>query len=71
MLTKLEYESLKTLHEEACKRNDYSNMVMVGDENYNKMKEYESQFCFHQLLIELFDENGVRMEQCISCKKIW
>ena len=39
MITKEEYEALKQQHEDGCKTNDYSKMVMLGDENHKKKNE--------------------------------
>jgi hypothetical protein len=44
MITKEEYEALKQQHEDGCKTNNYSKIVMMGDENHKKMKLYERQF---------------------------
>ena len=70
MIDKIEYERLKKQHEDACKANDYSKMIMMGDVNDNKMKEYlrESGECKHTSIEEL---QGGQIEICRNCGKTW
>ncbi len=69
MITKTEYEALKKQHEEGCKNNDYSKMIMMGDENDRKVKEYEQEFiCKHTSIEEI---QGGQIEQCRQCGKRW
>lgn len=69
MITKLEYEALRQQHEIACKQNDYSKMIMIGDANHKKMKEYEAEFvCKHTRIIE---EQGGQIERCADCGRTW
>lgn len=69
MITKAEYEALKEQHEEGCKNNDYSKMIMSGDENSKKMKEYEREFvCKHTNISEM---QGGQIEECRNCGKTW
>lgn len=69
MITRTEYETLKIRHEEGCKNNDYSKMIMMGDENHIKMKEYEQEFiCKHTNIIE---KQGGQIEECLQCGKQW
>jgi len=70
MIDKPEYEKLKKQHEEACKINDYSNMIMMGDSNDEKMKEYlrESGECRH---ISIEEIQGGQTERCRNCGKTW
>jgi hypothetical protein len=68
MLTKEEYEQLKEQHEQACKISDYSKMVMMGDENHKKMKEYERQTCQHKRITSY---QGGQIDECLDCGKTW
>jgi hypothetical protein len=69
MITKTEYELLKKRHQEGCKDNDYSKMIMMGDENDKKIKEYEQTFtCKHSSIEEI---QGGQIERCRQCGKQW
>lgn len=70
MIDKIEYERLMKQHEEGCKTNDYSKMIMTGDENHNRIKEYlrESVECKHTSIEEL---QGGQIERCRVCGKSW
>ena len=69
MITKEHYESLVEQNKIASRKNDYSKMVMVGDTNYNLMKEYEQEFvCKHNSVEEL---QGGQIEICRNCGKQW
>ena len=68
MITKEEYEALKQQHEDGCKTNDYSKMVMMGDENHKKMKLYERQFCKH---LRITSHQGGQIDECLDCGKTW
>lgn len=68
MITKEEYEALKKQHEDGCKTNDYSKMVMMGDENHKKMKLYERQFCKHS---RIASHQGGQIDECLDCGKTW
>ena len=67
-LTKEEYEQLKEQHEQACKISDYSKMIMMGDENHKKMKEYESLTCKHT---RITSHQGGQIDECLDCGKTW
>lgn len=69
MITKSEYEDLIKQHQEACKNSDYSKMIMSGDENDRKIKEYEREFvCKHASIEEI---QGGQIERCRQCGKQW
>jgi hypothetical protein len=69
MITKTQYEKLKSQHESASKQNDYSKMIMVGDSNWKKMNEYEQErVCKHTSVEEI---QGGQIEKCRSCGKTW
>ena len=67
VITKEEYEKLKSQHEEGCKNNDYSKM-MIGDENDKKIKLYERQFCKHSRIVS---HQGGQIDECLQCGKTW
>lgn len=69
MISKKEYKALKKQHEEAYKNNDYSKMIMMGDSNDKKIKEYEAEFvCKHTSIEEIM---GGQIERCRNCGKEW
>lgn len=69
MITKEEYEALQLQHEEGCKTNDYSKMIMMGDDNHKKMKAYEREYiCKHNNIIS---HQGGQIDECINCGKTW
>ncbi len=68
MITKEEYEKLQSDHEEGCKTNDYSKMMMIGDANHKKIKEYEAQFCKHHRVVS---HQGGQVDECLDCGKRW
>lgn len=69
-LTKKEYNKLKKQHEEGCKNNDYSKMIMMGDENDLAMKRYirDNDLCKHSSIEEI---QGGQIERCRQCGKEW
>jgi hypothetical protein len=66
MLTKKRYEELKNQHEIACQTNDYAKMIMIGSNEYEQMREYESKFCEHNRVEEI---QGGQIEKCLDCGK--
>ena len=68
MITKKEYTKLKKQHEEGCKENNYSKMIMMGSKEEKEMKEYESKFCKHNRIEEI---QGGQIERCRDCGKTW
>lgn len=69
MITKKQYLALKKQHEIACENGDYSKMIMLGDPNHKKMKEYERKYiCKHTRIIE---EQGGQIERCLDCGETW
>lgn len=68
MITKEEYNQLKKQHEEACKRNDHSRMILIGSETYKKMKEFDSHRCKHNRVIS---HQGGQVDECLDCGKTW
>jgi hypothetical protein len=68
MIDKPEYERLMKQHEEGCKNNDYSKMIMSGDDNHKKIKEYERQFCKHK---RITSHQGGQIDECLDCGKTW
>lgn len=69
MITEEDYKLLKLQHEEACKISDYSKMIMIGDENHNKMKEYEREFLCRHTRTESYQ--GGQLDRCLDCGKTW
>jgi hypothetical protein len=67
MLTEKEYLELKKQHEEACKVQDYSKMIMIGDENHKKLRAYEQLHCKH---LSVAESQGGQVERCLVCGKI-
>ncbi len=69
-LTKQEYEALQKQHEEGCKNNDYSKMIMMGDENDQAMKKYvrDNKLCKHSRIEE---SQGGQCERCLDCDETW
>lgn len=66
-LTKEEYETLVEQHEKASRENDYSKMIMSGDENDLAMKEYYREYpCRHSSIRE---EQGGQINICNTCGK--
>ena len=54
MISKKRYDTLKKEHKEGCETSDYRKIIMVGDKNDIKMKEYEAQYiCKHSSVDEL------------------
>lgn len=68
MISKERYEQLKTQHDEGCKNNDYTKIIMMGSPEYKEMKEYESQFCKHTRIESL---QGGQIDVCKDCGKTW
>lgn len=69
MITEKEYLELKARHEEGSKHNDYSKMIMHGDDNWKKMNEYEQEHvCKHTSIEEI---QGGQIEKCRQCGKTW
>jgi len=69
MISKKKYKKLKERHKKACEDNDYSKMIIIGDKNYKKLREYEAEFiCKHLSVKEI---QGGQIEECISCGKRW
>jgi hypothetical protein len=69
MITKWEYEALLDQSKKANRENDYSKMIMVGDDNHKKMQEYEREFvCKHESIEEI---QGGQIERCRHCGKTW
>jgi len=62
------YNELKKQHAEACKTNDYSKMIISGDENDKMIKKYESQFCKHSRVDSI---QGGQVDTCLDCGKTW
>ena len=69
-ITKEQYEHLEKQHEEGCKNNDYSKMIMSGDENDLAMKRYirDNNLCKHHSVNEY---QGGQVEICSDCGKQW
>jgi hypothetical protein len=69
-LTKEEYNKLQKDHEEGCKTNDYSKMIMMGDKNDLAMKQYirDNDLCKHPRIEEI---QGGQIERCRDCGKTW
>ena len=71
LISKEEYELLQIRHKEGCKNNDYSKMIMSGDENHIKMKAYEAEYiCKHPSEYMEVTQGG-QHERCRSCGKTW
>lgn len=70
-MTQEEYDKLKLDHEEGCKTNDYSKMIMVGDENHFAMRKYlrDNNLCSHKNIYE--NLGGTRIDECKDCGKTW
>lgn len=69
MITEQTYNMLKKRNDEAILKNDYSNMIMIGDSDYKRMKEYEQAFiCKHTSIEEI---QGGQIERCNQCGKEW
>lgn len=69
-LTKNKFDQLKKDHEEGCGTNDYSKMIMSGDEKDIAMKEYirDNNLCKHESIEEIL---GGQIERCRQCGKEW
>ncbi len=69
-LTKHQYEKLKKEHEEGCLTNDYSKMIMQGDEKDKLMQQYvrDNDLCKHGIIESL---QGGQIEICRQCGKQW
>ena len=70
MISKEQYEKMKSDHEEGCRLNDYSKMIMIGSDEDLLMKEYlrESGECKHTSIEEI---QGGQIERCRICNKTW
>lgn len=70
ILTEQEYNDLQKRHEEGCRNNDYSKMIMMGDENDLAMKKYirENNLCSHPYVDV---QQGGQYERCTKCGKEW
>lgn len=71
-ISKEEYEKFQKDHEEGCKVNDYSRMIMMGDEKDLLMRQYlrDNNLCKHPT--EYMDvEQGGQIETCRICGKTW
>jgi hypothetical protein len=69
-LTKKAFEQLQKDHEEGCKNQDYSKMIMSGDEKDEAMKQYirDNDLCKHGSIEEI---QGGQIERCRQCGKQW
>lgn len=69
-LTKIQFEQLQKDHEEGCKTNDYSKMIMCGDDKDQAMKQYirDNDLCKHSSIEEI---QGGQIERCRQCGKQW
>lgn len=67
MITKTEYEALKEQNSQASRNNDYSKMIMMGDPNDLKMKEYERESLCSHPSIQTFGST----DRCSICGKEW
>lgn len=69
-LTKEKFEKLQKDHEEGCKNNDYSKMIMSDDEKDLAMKEYIrlNNLCAHSSIVEI---QGGQIEKCRKCGQEW
>ncbi len=69
-LTKKQFEQLQKDHEEGCKNQDYSKMIMMGDEKDEAMKQYirDNDLCKHSSIEEI---QGGQIERCRQCGKQW
>lgn len=68
MLSREEYKKLTDKHNKACEKSDYSNMIMVGDNEYKKIKEYEAKRCEHKNTTSI---QGGTIDICLDCGKRW
>lgn len=68
MISKEEYDLLIKQHDEGCKTYDFSKIISAGDDNYKKIKLYESQFCKHS---RVKSHQGGQIEECLDCGKIF
>lgn len=69
MISKEEYDFLQDQHKEASRKNDYSKMMMIGDDNWKKCNVYEQEFvCKHSSVTE---HQGGQIEECTHCGKRW
>ena len=69
-LTKKQFEQLQKDHEEGSRNNDYSKMIMSGDEKDEAMKQYirDNDLCKHGSIEEI---QGGQIERCRQCGKQW
>jgi len=69
-LTKKQFEQLQKDHEEGSRNNDYSKMIMSGDEKDEAMKQYirDNDLCKHSSIEEI---QGGQIERCRQCGKQW
>ena len=69
-LTKKQFEQLQKDHEEGSRNNDYSKMIMSGDEKNEAMKQYirDNDLCKHSSIEEI---QGGQIERCRQCGKQW
>ena len=69
ILSKAEYEQLVKQQELASKNNDYSKMIMSGDDNDIAMKKYyRDHLCEHK---SIRSEQGGQIDICNLCGKTW
>ena len=68
-LNKKQYDKLVERQEKASKNNDYSKLIMAGDENDLAMKEFfKNNICKHESIEEV---QGGQIEFCRLCGKTW
>ena len=62
-ITKEQYEQYQKDHEEGCKTNDYSKMIMSGGEKDLAMRKYikDNNLCKHESIEEI---QGGQIERC-------
>ena len=66
-LTEKQYKKLVEQQRVASLKNDYSKMIMVGDENYVAMKKYfQDNICTHSNV-----ETAGGIDCCKYCGKQW
>ncbi len=69
-MKKEEYEKILKDNEEGSKTNDYSKMIMMGDDKDLACKKYlrDNDLCTHTIVEDL---SGGRRDRCIKCGKTW
>lgn len=69
-LTKKQFEQLQKDHEEGNKNDDYSKMIMSGEEKDEAIKQYirDNDLCKHSSIQEI---QGGQIERCRQCGKQW